>query len=82
MSEAKLDSPFSVGKFMIKCYCTRCRLNRIQNKGLLFCVPEDILCTILNKYISGKSMEIRRNELKIDKIAPIKFIQTKYKLNS
>ena len=62
MSETKLDSPFSVGKFMIKCYCTRCRLNRIQNEeGLLLCVPEDILCTILNEYISGKSMEIRRN---------------------
>ena len=62
MSEAKLDSPFSVGKFMIKCYCTHYRLNRIQNEeGLLLCVPEGILCTILNEYISGKSMEIRRN---------------------
>ena len=62
MSETKLDSPFSVGKFMIKCYCSRCRLNRIQNEeGLLLCVPEDILCKILNEYISGKSMEIRRN---------------------
>ena len=62
MSETKVDSPFSVGKFMIKCYFTRCRLNRIQNEeGLLLCVPEDILCTILNEYISGKSMEIRRN---------------------
>ena len=62
MSETKLDSPFSVGKFMNKCYCTRCRLNRIQNEeGLLLCVPEDILCTILNEYISGKSVEIRRN---------------------
>ena len=62
MSETKVNSLFSVGKFMIKCYCTRSRLNRIQNEeSLLLCVPEDILCTILNEYISGKSMEIRRN---------------------
>ena len=62
MSETKPDSPFSVGKLMIKHYCTRCKLNRIQNEeGLLLCVREDILCTILNEYISGKSMEIRRN---------------------
>ena len=29
LSEATLDSPFSVGKFMIKCYCTSYRLNKI-----------------------------------------------------
>ena len=61
-SEAKLDSPFSVGKFMIKCYCTGYTLNRIQTEeGLLLCVREDLLCTILNEHIFEKSMEIRRN---------------------
>ena len=29
LSETTIDSPFSVGKFMIKCYCTSYRLNRI-----------------------------------------------------
>ena len=62
VSEKKLDSPFSVGKFMIKCYCTSYRLNRIQTEeGLLLCVREDLLCTILNEKFFQKSMEIRGN---------------------
>ena len=47
---------------MIKCYCTGYTLNRIQTEeGLLLCVREDLLCTILNEHIFEKSMEIRRN---------------------
>ena len=49
ISEAKLDSYFPSGQFIIKGYRTPFRLGRNQNGGgLLFYVPEDIPCKILN----------------------------------
>ena len=59
ISETKLDSSFPSGQFVIKGYRTPFRLDRNQNGGgLLFYVPEDIPCKILNEYTSEKPLEI------------------------
>ena len=58
ISEAKLDSSFPPGQFVIKGYSTSFRLDRNQNGGgLLLYAREDIPCKILNKYTPEKPIE-------------------------
>ena len=57
-SEAKLDSSFLSGQFVIEGYSTPFRLDRNQNRGsLLLYVPEDIPCKILKEYTPEKPIE-------------------------
>ena len=83
--ETKLDSFLPVGQFITKDYSTVFRLDRNQNnRGLLLYVHEDFPCKTLNEYISEKPIKknFGRSKLKIEEMAPIMFIRSKYKINS
>ena len=55
ISEAKHDSSFPSGQFLIKGYSAPLRLDRNQNGGvLLLYVREDIPCNILKEYTPEK----------------------------
>ena len=55
ISEARLDSSFPSGQFLIKSYSAPLRLDRNQNGGcLLLYVREVIPCNILKEYTPEK----------------------------
>ena len=81
--ETKLDSFLPVGQFITKDYSTLLDRNQ-NNRGLLLYVHEDFPCKTLNEYISEKPIKknFGRSKLKIEEMAPIMLIRSKYKINS
>ena len=80
--EIKLDTSFSSGQFIIQHYSTAFILDNTQNGGsLLLCVLEDIPCKIYSPEKATESFLVEI-KLKVEEMAPIILIYSKYKFNS